>query len=69
MKYSKSAAPYLAILFTILIGIPLANYQMQATQQIVVEIEFQKPTVKKAQLANSKIIEKKPATLLLMSSK
>ena len=54
MKYSKSALPYLVILFIVLIGMPLANYQMQSTQQVVVEVKFQRPNIKNTQLANSK---------------
>lgn len=42
MKYGKSAFPYLALLCLILIGMPLANYNIQKTQQIVIEVELKK---------------------------
>ena len=39
MKYRQSAAPYLILLFVLIIGIPVVNYQVEQTQTIEVEIK------------------------------
>lgn len=39
MNYRKSAAPYLLLLFVLLIGIPMVNYQIEKKQTIKIEIK------------------------------
>ena len=69
MKYGKSASPYLVLLFILLIGMPLMNYKMQKTQEVVVEIKKEKRSYQNQRLANSKKEKTETTTLLLMTSK
>lgn len=46
MNYSKSAVPYLLLLIVLVIGVPLANYQVEKKQQIKIDIKHQ-PVIQK----------------------
>lgn len=39
MTYNKSAAPYLILLFIIVVGAPLLNYGIEKEQSIKIEIK------------------------------
>ncbi len=69
MKYGKSAMPYLALLFILIIGMPLVNHKMQQTQQVVVEVKVKKRNIENRKFVKSKTNKKESSTLLLMSSK
>ncbi|MCR9287761.1 hypothetical protein OAF63_00785 [Saprospiraceae bacterium] len=51
MKYGKSAFPYLALLVVLLIGMPIANYQIQKTQRIQIEVKLEHQPKKKSTYA------------------
>ncbi|NRB53989.1 MAG: hypothetical protein HRU41_40450 [Saprospiraceae bacterium] len=39
MKYSKSAFPYLTLLFVLLLAIPFRSYQLEVEQTISVKVQ------------------------------
>ncbi|MEM6321495.1 MAG: hypothetical protein AAF960_27805 [Bacteroidota bacterium] len=39
MKYRQSSTPYLILLFTLVIGIPAMNYQVEQAQSIKIKIK------------------------------
>ena len=43
MKYTKSAVPYLTLLFLVLVGLPIINHAAQKTQQVFVEVKIENP--------------------------
>lgn len=65
MKFGNSSVPYLGLLLIILIGMPLANYQVQKSEQVVVEIQYRRSN-QKQQIANSQPIEKEADGLLVL---
>lgn len=68
MKYSKSAFPYLALLFIVLFGLPLVNSQAKKTQELVIKVEINNQSLKNKQVVDSPK-ETRMNDLLVMTSK
>ena len=52
MKQTKSATPYVVILLAIVLAVPFANHQAQASQQVAVEVDSKVTYIPKAQAAH-----------------
>ena len=51
MKQTKSATPYLLLLFALAVLIPYSNYRANSSQEIVVEVTSETTYAPKAQAA------------------
>ncbi|MEL7423164.1 MAG: hypothetical protein AAFN81_09250 [Bacteroidota bacterium] len=59
MKQTKSATPYVVLLLAIVMAVPYANHQAQASQQIAVEVASKVTYIPKAQAAHLPSVKKK----------